>query len=45
MLKALVKFIFILSFTLTMSLSHADGGLIFLEKNQERNTEARGNDG
>ncbi|WP_436897567.1 hypothetical protein [Acinetobacter gyllenbergii] len=44
-MKALVKLIFILSFTSTASLSYADGGLMFLEKNQERNATVQGNDG
>ncbi|MCH7340257.1 MULTISPECIES: hypothetical protein [Acinetobacter] len=44
-MKALVKLIFILSFASTASLSYADGGLMFLEKNQERNAAVQGNDG
>ncbi|ENV08527.1 MULTISPECIES: hypothetical protein [Acinetobacter] len=44
-MKALVKLIFILSFASTASLSYADGGLMFLEKNQERNATVQGNDG
>ncbi|MEG1032022.1 MAG: hypothetical protein RR231_04945 [Acinetobacter sp.] len=44
-MKTLVKLIFILSFTATTNLSYADGGLIFLEKNQERNAAIQSNDG
>ncbi|EOR07702.1 hypothetical protein MMP65_12430 [Acinetobacter sp. ANC 3926] len=44
-MKAFVKLIFILSFAATASLSYADGGLIFLEKNQERNATIQGNNG
>ncbi|ENX15516.1 hypothetical protein F895_02062 [Acinetobacter sp. CIP 64.2] len=44
-MKALVKLIFILSFATTASLSYADGGLMFLEKNQERNTTVQGSNG
>ncbi|MDO3656191.1 hypothetical protein [Acinetobacter genomosp. 15BJ] len=44
-MKAFVKLIFILSFAATVSLSYADGGLIFLEKNQERNATIQGNNG
>ncbi len=44
-MKALIKLIFILSFAPTASLSYADGGLMFLEKNQERNATLQGGNG
>ncbi|ENW81230.1 hypothetical protein F909_02521 [Acinetobacter sp. ANC 3929] len=44
-MKALVKLILIVSFASTASLSYADGGLMFLEKNKERNTVVQGHDG
>ena len=43
-MKMLSKLILVLSFALTTSLSYADGGLIFLEKNQERNVAVQAND-